>query len=76
MGLTLSYYSSLSFFGIGEEDDMVTLTTNYQSFNKDTQVYLQFDMGNYEKGNYIVRIIIEDNLSDKSVSEETLIRWR
>jgi GWxTD domain-containing protein len=68
--------SVLGFFGIGDEDDKVTLTTNYQSFNKDTQVYLQLDMGNYEKGNYIVRIIIEDKLSDKTVSEETVLRWR
>jgi len=75
-GISNVINSVLGFFGIGDEDDMVTLTTNYQSFNKDTQVYLQLDMGNYEKGNYIVRIIIEDNLSDKSVSEETLIRWR
>ena len=68
--------SVLGFFGIGDEDDIVTLTTNYQSFNKDTQVYLQLDMGNYEKGNYIIRVIIEDKLSDKTVSEETLLRWR
>jgi GWxTD domain-containing protein len=68
--------SVLGFFGIGKEDDKVTLTTNYQSFNRDTQVYLQLDMGKYEKGNYIVRIIIEDKLSDNIVSEKTLLRWR
>ena len=68
--------SVLGFFGIGDEDDKVTLTTNYQSFNRDTQVFLQLDMGNYEKGNYIIRIIIEDKLNENIVSKETLLRWR
>jgi len=68
--------SVLGFFGLGDEDDKVTLATNYQSFDRNTQVFLQLDMGNYEKGNYIIRIIIEDKLSDNIVSEETLLRWR
>ncbi|MBT8386535.1 MAG: hypothetical protein KJO12_03920, partial [Ignavibacteria bacterium] len=75
-GISNVINSVLGFFGIGDEDDIVTLTTNYQSFNKDTQVYLQLNMDNYEKGNYIVRIIIKDKLSDKTVREETLIGWR
>ena len=68
--------SILGFFGIGDEDDKVTLTTNYQSFNRDTQVFLQLDMGKYEKGDYILHVIIEDKLNDNIVSEETLLRWR
>ncbi|NNG27078.1 MAG: GWxTD domain-containing protein [Ignavibacteriaceae bacterium] len=68
--------SVLGFFGIGDKEDIVTLTNHYQSFNENAQIYLQLDMRNYEKGDYIIHIIIEDKLSDNIVSEETLLRWR
>ncbi len=69
-------FSSLgNLFGSGSEDE-VALTTDYQSFDRNTQVYLQLDMSRYQPGDYMITITVNDKLADKKVSAETLLKWR
>jgi len=63
-------------FGAGGSDDQITLTTNYQSFEKNAQVYLQIDMNAYIPGDYIVSVTVEDKLTGEEASSETILRWR
>jgi GWxTD domain-containing protein len=57
-------------------DDQITLSTNYQSFEKNAQVYLQIDMNTYIPGDYIINVTIEDKLTGEEASSETILRWR
>ncbi len=57
-------------------EDEVTLTTDYQSFQKNTQVYLQLDMSSYPPGDYIITVTIEDKLAGREASSETFLNWR
>ncbi|MGE5379231.1 MAG: GWxTD domain-containing protein [Candidatus Aminicenantes bacterium] len=63
----------LGFKGSKEE---VSLTSRYQTAEKDPQMYIQLDMSEYEPGDYIVRTVIKDKLSQKEASSETLLHWR
>lgn len=68
--------SVLGFIGLSEAEDQITLSTKYQSYEKNAQVYLQVDMNKYDKGDYNLVVEVED-LSDGSiVSEQTILRWR
>ena len=69
-------FSSLVHLFSTDNEDEVTLTTNYQSFEKNTQVYLQLDMSGYQPGDYIVTVTIEDKLAGTKASSETLLKWR
>jgi GWxTD domain-containing protein len=64
-----------SLFGSGT-DDQITLKTNYQSFEKNAQVYLQIDMNAYVPGDYIINVTVEDKLTGNESSSETILRWR
>ena len=64
-----------SIFGSKNEDE-ITLTTNYQSFEKNTQIYLQLDMNKNKPGDYIITVTINDKLTGSETSSETLIKWR
>lgn len=59
-----------------KQDDEVTLTTDYQSLEKNTQVYLQLDMDSYSPGDYIITVNINDKLTGSKTSSETLLKWR
>ncbi len=69
------FSSLVNLFSPGSEDE-VTLTTEYQSFEKNTQVYLQLDMSSYQPGDYIITVTIEDKLAGREASSETLLKWR
>ncbi len=58
------------------KNEEVTLTTDYQSFEKNTQVYLQLDLSGYQPGDYIVTVTIDDRLAGTKASSETLLKWR
>ncbi|MCW9096427.1 MAG: hypothetical protein OQJ93_03480, partial [Ignavibacteriaceae bacterium] len=62
--------------GLGEAENTLTLTTEYQSYEKDTPVYLQLDMSKYEKGKYKINIEIEDLAVGSVVNSQTLLRWK
>jgi len=69
------FSSIANLFSSGHEDE-ITLTTDYQSFEKNSQVYLQLDMNKYQPGDYAVTVTINDKLSGSEKSSETLLRWR
>ncbi len=70
-GLEKAVNGVLSIFGINEKQKQLTISNNYQTHDPDPQMYLQLDMSNYDTGNYIITINIKDNISGKSVREET-----
>jgi GWxTD domain-containing protein len=69
-------FSSLAGIFSKKNKDEITLTTNYQSFEKNAQVYLQLDMNNYKPGDYIITVTVNDELTGKETSSETLLKWR
>jgi GWxTD domain-containing protein len=70
------FNSVIGIFGFGIDEDELTLTTDYQSYKKNNQIYLQIDMNNYAKGDYFITVSVEDEVSGNKVNEEILIRWR
>ena len=51
--------------GLDNQQKQVSLTSNYQTKNRNSQVYLQLDMRDYEPGNYVLTVKIKDNISGK-----------
>ena len=75
-GLENFFNSLFGVVGLGEDEKTLTLTTEYQSYEKDTPVYLQLDMSKYEKGDYKINIEIEDLLNEKVVNSQIILRWK
>ncbi len=69
-------FSSIAHLFSASNEDEVTLTTGYQSFQKNTPVYLQLDMSGRRSGDYIITVTIEDKLAGREASSETLLKWR
>ncbi len=69
-------FSSLVNLFSTRNKDEITLTTDYQSFKKNTPVYLQLDMNNYQPGDYIITVTIDDKLTNKETSSATMLKWR
>lgn len=61
--------------GIGKSGEKITLTSHYQTLERDPQIYLQLDLSGYEPGNYIVTITIKDQISNTSASSSTEVVW-
>ncbi|PKL84005.1 MAG: hypothetical protein CVV24_02090 [Ignavibacteriae bacterium HGW-Ignavibacteriae-3] len=68
--------SILSVVGLDKEGKKVSLTSNYQTQEKDPQMYLQLDMTKYEPGEYIITVSIKDNVTGNEVSSKTEIKWQ
>ncbi len=69
-------FSSLAGLFSSTGEDEVTISTAYQSFQKNTQVYLQLDMSGYQPGDYILTVTVSDELAGREASSETLLKWR
>lgn len=61
--------------GIGKSGEKITLTSHYQTLERDPQIYLQLDLSGYEPGNYIVTITIKDQISNTSASASAEVVW-
>ena len=68
--------SVLKFVGLKDKDQEVSLTTNYQTKDKDSQVYLQLDMSDYEPGNYTLTVKIKDNVTGKVQDSSIKLTWQ
>ncbi|MGB5528915.1 MAG: GWxTD domain-containing protein [Ignavibacteriaceae bacterium] len=75
-GLENFFNSLIGIIGLGDSENTLTLTTEYQSYERDTPVYLQLDMSKYEKGDYKINIEIKDLLDESVVSSQTILRWK
>lgn len=68
--------SVLSVVGLDGKGNKVMLTSNYQTQEQDTQMYIQLDMSKYEPGNYLITVTINDKNTGKTVSANSEIEWR
>ncbi len=75
-GVKKAFNSVLNVLGIGKEDENISLTSSYQTREKDPQIYLQLDLSRYPEGKYLVEIHILDNLSGKEVETKAFLDWR
>ncbi|MCK7529461.1 MAG: hypothetical protein MZV64_73870 [Ignavibacteriales bacterium] len=75
-GLENFLNSLLGVIGLGDKEEVLTPETKYQSFEKNSPVYLQLDMSKYEKGDYNINIEIEDLLTGDVASSQTILRWK
>lgn len=75
-GLQKAINSVVSFIGINKKNEGITLSSKYQTPDKNSQIYLQLDMNVLDPGNYIILVTISDNIAKKEVSRSTYIRWQ
>ncbi len=68
--------SLLSVVGLDKEGKKISLTSKYQTQEKDPQMYLQLDMSKYERGEYVITVTIKDIVTGKEVSSQTEINWQ
>jgi len=68
--------SLLNLVGIDKEGNKVSLTSRYQTQEKDPQMYLQLDMSKYEPGEYLITVSIKDIVTGKGTSNQTEINWQ
>lgn len=61
--------------GLGSEGEKITLTSNYKTLERDSQVYFQLDLSNYASGEYELEIKIKDNIAGKETNAITRITW-
>jgi len=62
--------------GLDNEQKQVSLTSNYQTEDRNSQVYLQLDMSVYDPGNYVLTVKIIDNISGKETEQRTELTWK
>ncbi len=68
--------SVMKFFGANDDEQQIGLTSQYQTKDKESQIYLQLDMSNYDPGNYILTVKIKDNISGKETQQQTELTWK
>jgi GWxTD domain-containing protein len=74
--LTRTVNSLLNIVGLGKKKEEVIVTTKYKTQQKDPRMYFQMDMSSYQPGNYIVTIIVKDDLTGKEVSSKTTLHYK
>ena len=73
--LSKTVNSLLNIVGLGKKKEEVIVTTKYQTQGKDPRMHFQLDMNSYQPGNYILTIIVKDNLSGKEVRSKTILHY-
>ncbi len=68
--------SVMKFFGVNGDEQQIGLTSQYQTKDKDSQVYLQLDMSDYDPGNYLLTIKIKDNITGKEKEQHVNLFWQ
>jgi GWxTD domain-containing protein len=65
MGIPVNkIFKSIAAFVTGKSDK-ISLTTAYKTKEKDSQVYIQLDVGQYKPGLYDISIMIHDKITDQ-----------
>ena len=65
----------LNAVGFDRSGDKISLSSRYQTQERDPQMYLQLDMNRYESGNYIIKVLVKDNVNSNETENETEISW-
>ena len=61
--------SVLKFIGVQGDEQQVGLASKYQTNDKDSQIFLQLDMTDYDPGNYLLTVRIKDNITEKKAKK-------
>ncbi|MCL5029567.1 MAG: hypothetical protein M1480_11195 [Bacteroidetes bacterium] len=72
-GLSNAINSVLNVVGLGKQKEEVIITTKYQTREKNPQIDFQYNMHNYQPGNYVLTLIINDNADGEEVSKSVSI---
>lgn len=75
-GIKKIFSAVTGFLGFRSSKKEVSLTSRYQTGDKDPKMYIQLDMSEYEAGDYFVETVIKDNLSQKETRAEAILHWR
>jgi hypothetical protein len=68
--------SFLDAIGIDKSGNKISLSSNYQTQDKDSQMYLQLDMSKYDPGEYLITLNIKDNNNGSQASASTDLIWK
>ncbi len=75
-GLSKAINSVLNVVGLGKQKEEVIITNKYQTKEKNPQIDFQYDMHNYQPGDYILTLLIKDNINGEEVSKSVSISLR
>ncbi len=75
-GISKALNSMLNVIGLGKQKEEVIITNKYQTQEKNPQINFQYDMHNYLPGDYILTLIITDNITGEEVSKGVMISIR
>jgi hypothetical protein len=65
----------LKLIGIDSKEKKILLTSDYHTKNKNSQIYLQLDMSNYDPGNYLLTVRIKDNITGTEKEQSVSLSW-
>ena len=68
--------SVMKFIGANNDEQQIGLTSQYQTKDRNSQIYLQIDMRNYDLGNYLLTIKIKDNITGEETEKDVNLFWR
>ncbi len=74
-GASKIIHTILNSVGLASEEEQLVLKTEYSTFGKTAQVYLQLDMKNYAKGSYHIQVSLKDKNSGQTVSSNCELKW-
>ena len=75
-GFEKAVSSLLNFAGFNKKEERITLSSRYQTLDRNSQMYLQLNMDKLKPGSYVILVSIFDNISKKEVSKSTVVRWQ
>ena len=67
--------SVMKFFNDSDNEQQIGLTSQYQTNDKNSQIYLQIDMSDYDPGNYLLTVKIKDNITGKEKEQSVNLYW-
>lgn len=70
-----AFRSVLDIIGIGEEQEKISLTSDFRTPEKDPQIYMQLDLSKYPAGKYLITVIIKDKLGGSVTETRSIINW-
>ncbi|MBA4406494.1 hypothetical protein C0389_04395 [bacterium] len=70
-----AFRSVLDVMGIGEEQEKISLTSDFRMPEKDPQIYMQLDLSKYPAGKYLITVIIKDKLGGSVTETRSIIHW-
>ena len=75
-GLSGILNSFTDFIGIDSKGDKITLSSTYSTLESEPRIYLQLQMNDYDESEYIIGVIIKDNISGKEVTGTANLIWK